>query len=68
MKWLLINGTDYYIFAYCQDEEETSLQAEARLFIALGNSKHENVVSLLGICSKQGLFLLFWCNSAVWML
>ena len=41
----------------------TSLQVEAQHFIDLGDSKHENVVRLLGVSSLRGLLvkmLLIW--------
>ncbi|XP_062512136.1 tyrosine-protein kinase receptor Tie-1-like [Corticium candelabrum] len=41
-------------------QNEASLQAEAQLFAAMGDNKHDHVVRLLGICSRQGpLWLIF---------
>ncbi|XP_062512194.1 fibroblast growth factor receptor 4-like isoform X2 [Corticium candelabrum] len=39
---------------------EAILRAEAQLFVVMGDSRHENVVRLLGICSGEGpLCLIF---------
>jgi hypothetical protein len=37
---------------------QASLREEAKLLCDLGNSQHDNVVQLLGVCSQKGPFLL----------